>query len=202
MPGVRTRQGMGSPCRIRPGGSARRGPGGPVRLTGPGARRRATQGEKRQPEHRSASRKCPGEEALNRSADGAGDETEVNVPAAYEQWLRRGHDHIVKCSAGTRQYFPTDYIGNVRAKSLATPAATADLRLDEGSPTGITSGEPPECTHSLTGDPPATQPHNPATDLRRLSSRDRIVHDSVTLLPGTQLRTSIPINPMGKVGNR
>ncbi|GAA2649051.1 hypothetical protein GCM10010425_71030 [Streptomyces spororaveus] len=125
----------------------------PVRLRGLGSREQRAREDERQPEGWRTSGKCPVEEALDRSADGAGDATEVNVPAAYEQRLRRGHGHIVRCAAAARQYFPIHSLGK-------------------------------------------------AADLHGLSSRDRVVRDSVTLLPGRRLRASIPINPMGKVGIR
>lgn len=131
MPGVRPRRGMAEPGGML-GGEARRGRcqddrSRENRSRGDRCREdrkacgQAWSGPERRPRGLRATWKCPVGESLEGSADGAGDETEVNVPAAYEQRLRRGHGHIVECSTGPRQYFPTELIGNIRHSAALPP---------------------------------------------------------------------------------
>lgn len=89
----------------------------------------------------------PCRKALDGAADGAGDATEVNVPAAYEQRLRRGHGHILGRAADARQYFPTVPIGNGRTNHMKV------FRRQEGI-----GAQLPCSTHSLTVNPASAPP--------------------------------------------
>ncbi len=164
------------------GSAARRTPGGPVRLSGRGHEVRGVR--------RGTASGTPvrvGETPCRRSPRRVG----------RRRWRRDGSQRAcgVRATAGTGACS--------HGEAYAGRASTLSYWLDRKASAG-SRPDPVGRTPRLHALPDTESDRRPtpgsAADLRHLSFRDRIVHHSVTPLPGRPLGASIPITPIGKVG--